>query len=73
MTVMKTQQQSRPLSSRNLQLIMYGLGLILLLYLLVAGSENLTQGLILFAFYISMFIFARYLQRHGGMGWQWPA
>jgi len=70
---MKTQQQSRPLGSRNFQLAFYGLGLVLLLYLLVVGAESLTQGLILFAFYISMFIFARYLQRHGGMGWQWPA
>jgi len=71
--MMKTQQQSRPLASRNVQLALYALGLVLLLYLLVIGSESLTQGLILFAFYISMFIFALYLQRHGGIGWQWPA
>ena len=70
---MKTQQQVRQSGSRTMQLIMYGLGLVLLLYLLVVGAESLTEGLILFVFYISMFIFARYLQRHGGMGWQWPA
>ena len=52
---------------------MYAVGLILLFALLVIGAESLTQGLILFFFYITMFIFARYLQRHGGMGWQWPA
>lgn len=52
---------------------MYAVGLVLLLALLVIGAESLTQGLILFFFYIAMFIFARYLQRHGGMGWQWPA
>ena len=69
---MRIQQESF-LKKRNRRLIMYAVGLVLLLALLVIGAESLTQGLILFFFYIAMFIFARYLQRHGGMGWQWPA
>jgi len=66
-------QQEAFLKQGKSRLIMYAVGLILLFALLVIGAESLTQGLILFFFYITMFIFARYLQRHGGMGWQWPA
>ena len=69
--MMKIQQESF-LKHRKRRLIIYAIGLILLLALLVIGAESLKQGLILFFFYITMFIFARYLQRHGGMGWQWP-
>jgi len=70
--MMRIQQKSF-LKQRKSGLIMYAIGLILLFALLVVGAESLKQGLILFFFYITMFIFARYLQRHGGMGWQWPA
>ncbi|MCW4048526.1 MAG: hypothetical protein NWE89_02200 [Candidatus Bathyarchaeota archaeon] len=58
--------------SRKMSLI-YGLGVILLVILLVIGQESLTGGLILFLCFIPLFIFSRYLMRHGGMGWQWPA
>ena len=59
-------------SNRVNQTILYGLGVILLAVFLVVGSESISEGLFVLLCYVPLFIFTRYLQRHGGMGWQWP-
>ena len=59
--------------TRKTNLILYGLGIILLVYFTMASSEDRTSGFILLLAYIPLFIFTRYLQNHGGMGWMWPA
>ncbi len=55
-----------------INIICYALGFILLAYLPIVVSENITQGLIIVFCYIPLFLFTRYLSRHGGMGWHWP-
>ncbi len=52
--------------------ILYLLGFLLLVYAMVFTSDDKTAGLIALLAYIPLFVFARYLQRHGGMGWRWP-
>ena len=58
--------------TRKTNLILYGLGFILLAYFTMISSEDRTSGIIVLLAYIPLFVFARYLQNHGGMGWKWP-
>ena len=59
--------------SRKFNRILYGLGVILLAVFLIVGMESVGTGLIVLLAYIPLYVFLRYLQRHGGMGWNWPA
>ncbi len=59
--------------SRKFNLILYGLGVILLAVFLIVGLESVRTGFFVLLAYIPLYVFLRYIQRHGGMGWQWPA
>ena len=58
--------------ARKTSLILYVLGILLLVYFTMASSEDTASGIILLLAYIPLFVFTRYLQNHGGMGWKWP-
>ena len=58
---------------KKFNLILYGVGVILLAVLLIVGMESISTGLLMLIAYIPLYLFLRYLQQHGGMGWQWPA
>ena len=49
----------------------YVLGVLLLAVMLIVGS-GVKDGLIALIAYVPLYVFLRYLQRHGGMGWRWP-
>ena len=58
--------------SRKFNQILIGLGVIILAVFLIVGLESVGTGLLVLLAYIPLYVFLRYIQRHGGMGWRWP-
>ena len=69
----KVEPNKKGNDSRMFNLILYGSGVILLAVFLIVGLESVSTGLLVLIAYIPLYVFLRYLQRHGGMGWKWPA
>ena len=64
--------KSQTRKTRKSDLILYGIGLIILAYSAILSTDDKLMALFALLAYIPLFIFARYLQNHGGMGWKWP-
>ena len=58
--------------TRKSDILLYAIGFIILAYSAVISNEDKLSALFALLAYIPLFIFARYLQNHGGMGWMWP-
>ena len=58
--------------TRKSDILLYAIGFIILAYSAVISTEDKLSALFALLAYIPLFIFARYLQNHGGMGWMWP-
>ena len=58
--------------TRKSDILLYTIGFIILAYSAVISTEDKLSALFALLAYIPLFIFARYLQNHGGMGWKWP-
>jgi hypothetical protein len=56
----------------RVDLLLYCLGDVLALLLFASVEGDFKRRLILVSYYIPLFLFYRYLHRHGGMGWKWP-
>ena len=56
--------------SRKFNQILLGLGVIQLAVFLILGLESVGTVLLVLLAYLQLYVFLRYLQRDGVMGWQ---
>jgi hypothetical protein len=63
---------SQTRKTRKTDIILYGIGIIILAYSAILSTDDKLMALFMLLAYVPLFIFARYLQNHGGMGWKWP-